>query len=67
MRHGAAAAFLQRQARLRAIERLYLALFIDRQNHSMCRRIHVESDDVAQLGGELRVVGQFEQTRPVRL
>ena len=33
----------------------------------MRRRIHVEPDDVSQLGGKLRVVGQLEQTRPVRL
>jgi hypothetical protein len=28
-------AFLERQARLSAIERLYLALFVDRENDSM--------------------------------
>jgi hypothetical protein len=32
VRHGAAAAFLQRQARLRAVECLDLALFVDRQD-----------------------------------
>ena len=67
VRHGAAAALLHRQARLGAIECLDLALFIDRENDSMRRRIHVETDDVSQLVGELRVVGQLEQTCPVRL
>jgi hypothetical protein len=67
MRHGAAAALLHRQAGLGAIERLYLALFIDRENNGMRRRVHVEPDDVSQLGGKLRVVGQLEQARPMRL
>ena len=64
--HGAAAALLHRQTRLSAIERLYLALFIDRENDSVRRRVHIEPDDVSQLGGKLRVVGQLEQARPVR-
>ena len=47
VRHGAAAALLHRQAWLGAIERLYLALLVDRENDSMRRRIHVEPDDVS--------------------
>ena len=58
--HGAAAALLHRQAGLGAVERLDLALLVDREHDGMRRRIDVEPDDVAQLGGELRVVGQLE-------
>jgi hypothetical protein len=65
--HRAGASLLHRQARLSAIERLDLALLIDRENDGMVRRIDVEADDVAQLGDELRIVGQFELTHPVRL
>jgi hypothetical protein len=38
---------LQRQSRLGAIERLDLALFVDRQHHRVRRRIDVEADHVA--------------------
>lgn len=67
MCHGAAAAFLQRQARLCPVERLDLAFLIDGQHHGVRRRAYVESHDVTQLGGKLRVVGQLEVARPVRL
>jgi hypothetical protein len=67
MRHSAATALLQRQARLGAVKRLDLALFVDRQHDSMRRRIDVEADDLVQFGGELRIVGQLELVRPVRL
>ena len=39
MRHGAGPALLHRQARLGAVERLDLALLVDRQHHGMGRRI----------------------------
>src|SRR5580658_11255233 len=67
VRHGATAAFLQRQARLGAVERLDLALFIDREHDGMRRRLDVEPDDLLQRAGELRIVGQLEQTRLMRL
>ncbi len=67
MRHGAAAPALERQPRLGAVERLDLALFVHRQHHGMGRRVEVEADDVAQLGREVRVIGQLELTQPVRL
>src|SRR5580700_10588160 len=67
VRHGATAAFLQRQARLGAVERLDLALFIDREHDGMRRRLDVEPDDLSQLAGELRIIGKLEQTRPMRL
>ena len=67
MRHSATAALLHWQAWLGAIERLYLAFLVDQENDSMRWRIHVEPDDVSELGSELWIVGQLEQTRPVRL
>jgi len=39
VRHGPGAAFLQRQARLRSIERLDLAFLVDRQNQGSFRRV----------------------------
>ena len=67
VRHGAAAALLHRQARLGAVQRLDLALLVDRQHDGVGGRIDVEPDDVAQLGGELRIVGQLELAHPMRL
>ena len=67
VRHGAATPLLQRQPGLGAIERLDLALFVHRKHDGMSGRIDVKADDIAQLGGELRVVGQLELAHPVRL
>ena len=58
--HGAGAALLHRQAGLGAVERLDLALLVDREHDGVRRRIDVEPDDVAQLVGEVRVVGELE-------
>jgi len=52
--HGAGAAPLHRQSRLRAVERLNLALFIDREHHGMIGRIDVEADNLPEFAGELR-------------
>ena len=60
MGHGAAAPLLQRQARLSTVQRLDLAFLIDRQHDGMLRWIDVEADDVADLGGEVWVVGKLE-------
>ena len=65
--HGAGPPLLHRQHRLGAIERLNLALLINRQNDGVVRRIDIEADDVTQLGDELRVIGQLELTHPVGL
>src|SRR5437763_7538486 len=67
VRHGASPALLQRQARLGSVERLDLALLVDRQHDGMGRRIDIEPDNVVQLGGELRVGGQLELAHPMRL
>ena len=65
--HGSGPAFLHRQAGLGAVERLDLALFVDRQDDGVRRRIDVEPDDVAQPVDELRVFGQLELADAVRL
>ena len=60
MGHGATLSGLERQAGLGAVERLDLRYFVDGQHDRVGRRVHVEADDVAQLGGELGVVGALE-------
>ena len=52
--HGAGA------ARLGAVQRLYLTLLIDRQHDGTVRRIDVQANDLPELGGKLRIVGQLE-------
>ena len=65
--HGAAAALFHRQARLGAVKCLYLALFVDRQDNRVLRRVDVKPDDIDQLVGKPRVVGQLEQADLMRL
>lgn len=65
--HGAAAAALERQSWLGAVEGLDLALLVDRQHHRMGRWIDVEADDVADLVGEAGIVRELELPHPVRL
>ena len=65
--HGAGATLLQRQAGLGAVERLDLALLVDRQHDGVRRRVDVEPDHVTQLVDELRIVGELELPDPVRL
>ena len=67
MGHRRAAALLHRQAGLGAVERLDLALFVDRQHHRVRRRIDIEADDVAQLGDKLAIARQLELAHAVRL
>ena len=65
--HGAGAPLLERQARLRTVQRLNLALLVDGEDHGVFRRIDVEPDDIAKLRRELRVVRDPERAHPVRL
>ncbi len=58
--HGPAAPLLQRQARLRAVKRLNLALLIDAQHHRMGGRADVKPDDIVQLLDEGRIARQLE-------
>src|SRR5436190_3247652 len=67
MRHGSGASFLERQSRLRAIERLDLALLIAAENDRMLGRIQIEADHILELLHELRVVGDFEGPHQMRL
>src|SRR3954464_4786010 len=67
MGHRPAASRLDRQAWLGAVERLYLALFIDAEHHRVRRRVDIQPDDVTQLGDEFGVARQFELPYPVRL
>ena len=67
VRHGSGAALLQRQSGLGAVQRLNLALLVDRQDDGVRGRIDIEPDDVAQFVDEARIVGQLELAHPVRL
>ena len=49
VRQGRGAAPLQRQARLCAVERLDLALFVDAEHQRTVGRVQVEADDVGDL------------------
>ena len=60
MGHGSSTAFLERQAGLRSVERLDLALFVDAEHDGVRRRIDIEPDNVAQFVDELVVFGQLK-------
>jgi hypothetical protein len=64
---GLAAPGLDRQAGLGAVERLGLAFFIDRQHHSVGRRIDIEPDDIGELVGKAGVARTLERAQPMRL
>ena len=65
--HRAGAALLHRQAGLGAVERLDLALLVDREHDGVRRRVEIEPDHVAQLLDEPRIVRELELPDPVRL
>ena len=65
--HGAGAALLHRQARLGAVKRLDLGLFVHRQDDGALRRVEIEPDHVVDLLGEPWGVRQFEARHHVRL
>jgi hypothetical protein len=79
VRHGLAAPGLDRQSGLGAVERLDLALLVNRQHHGVGRRVDArvrpmtgpragsEPDDIRQLGGKTRIARAFEGALPVRL
>lgn len=72
VRHGAGTAFLEGQARLRAIQGLDLALLVDGKHQRFIGRIEVEADDILHLLGEVWVVGGLKGANemglePVRL
>ena len=57
MGHRPGAALLHRQAGLSAVERLDLALVIDREDDGIGGRIDIKADDVAQLAPQ--IVGRW--------
>ena len=57
----------ERQARLRALERLALGLLVAAEDDGVLRRVEVEADDVPELGREVRVLRDLERPREVRL
>jgi hypothetical protein len=67
VRLRAAAAPPQRQARLRAIESLDLALLVDAQHQGFVRGIQIEPQDVGQLLEEVLVAAELEGLDPMRL
>ena len=66
VRHGAEPALLQRQPRLGSVERLDLALLVERQDDRMGWRVDVEADNITQLLDELRIVRELELPHSVR-
>lgn len=56
-----------RQQRLRALQRLHLALLIHAQHHRVLRRTHVQAHDVTHLLNEVRITRELERLGPVRL
>ncbi len=58
---------LQRKTRLGPVERLNLAFLVNGDHHRVAGRIHVETDDIIKLGGEVGIVGSLEGPDPVRL
>src|SRR5271166_1818361 len=65
--HGAAASFLEWQARLGPIESLNLALLIDAKDDRLVRRIQVEPDHVGEFFQEPGVAREFESLAAMRL
>jgi hypothetical protein len=51
---------------LGSIQRLNLALFIDRQHDGMVGRIDVHANDLLELGGKLRIGGQLKLAHQMR-
>src|SRR5262245_63448962 len=66
MGHGAGAARFHRQSRLGAVERLDLAILVDREHDGMGGRIDIEADDVFEFLGKVRIVRQLEGADAMR-
>ena len=58
---------LDRQPRLGAVERLDLALFVEREHHSVGRWIDVKPDNIGQLGSKARIARPLEGADAVGL
>ena len=66
MGHGSGSALFHRQAGLSAIERLYLALLVDRQNQRFVGRVQIEAHDIGDFLGEIRIARQLECSHKMR-
>ena len=67
MGHGLAAPLLHRQAGLRPVQRLNLALLVHAQHHRLVRRIQVHPHHVRQFLDKPLVLGQLECIDPMGL
>jgi hypothetical protein len=67
VRHRPAPSLLQRQTRLRTIQRLDLALLVNAQHQGMLRRVQVQPHNVSQLLHEPAIVAQLECADQMRL
>ncbi len=67
MGHRAGAPFLERQAGLRAVQRLDLALLVAAEDERVLGRIQIQPDHILELFGKARIVGDFEGARQMRL
>src|SRR5579859_989972 len=67
VRHRLGPPLFERQARLRAVERLDLALLVDAQHQGTLRRVHVKADNIDNLLGEHRIVRDLESAHDMRL
>ena len=67
MGHGAAAALLDRQAGLGAVQSLNLALLVGAQHDGVLGRIQIQADDVLQLLLELGIAAELESPHLMRL
>src|SRR5580658_100274 len=67
VRHRAAATFLQRQARLSAIQGLNLALLVQAQHQSFLRWIQIQPDNVGQFLQKFRIPRELKSTTQMRL
>ena len=57
----------QRQGRLRSFQRLNRGLLVDAEHDRVVGRVEVESDDIADLGGEGRVATDLVRPHQMRL
>ena len=67
MRHGPAAALLDRQPRLCAIQRLNLALFVYAEDDRLLRRIQIQTHHIGHLFQKLRIARELKSFRAMRL
>jgi len=67
VRERAATPRLERQARLRAVQRLDLALLVHAQHHGVLGWGQIDAHDIGELLQELGIAGELEAFRQMRL